>query len=107
MINVNDLDCLANPIIVLGHPSPLGILEVMVSEDLALDQDQLLQLLLDDALSVGFWICADVAAREQQGGAYGKAQSVPDTLKGGPQLEKIYGRPGLSKTMTGNSLKSK
>ena len=44
---------------------------------------------------------------KQQGGAYGAAGSVPDKLSGGPMLEKIFGRPNLSTTMTGNSLKSK
>lgn len=34
---------------------------------------------------------------EQQGGAHGKAQRVPDKLTGGPQREKIFGRPDLSK----------
>ena len=44
---------------------------------------------------------------DQQGGAYGSPQSVPDKLTGGPMMEKVFGRPNLSKTMTGNSLKSK
>lgn len=44
---------------------------------------------------------------EQQGGAYGKPTKVGDTLSGGPMMEKIYGRPNLSTTMTGNSVKSK
>ena len=44
----------------------------------------------------------------QQGGAYGAAQKVPDVIKTKTaDLEKVYGRPNLSKTMTGNSLKSK
>lgn len=44
---------------------------------------------------------------KQQGGAYGSAQKVGDKLSGGPMLEKVFGRSNLSKTMTGNSLKSK
>ena len=28
---------------------------------------------------------------QQQGGAYGKAESVPDKLSGGPQRERIMG----------------
>ena len=44
---------------------------------------------------------------DQQGGAYGKATAVPDQLKGGPMEEKIFGRPNLSREMTGNSVKSK
>jgi hypothetical protein len=41
---------------------------------------------------------------EQQGGAYGKSSgNIPDKLTGGPMREQIYGRPNLSKTMTGNS----
>ena len=40
---------------------------------------------------------------EQQGGAYGKGQAVPDVLVGGTMMEKVYGRPNLSKPMTGNS----
>ena len=43
----------------------------------------------------------------QQGGAYGSPSKVSDKLTGGPMLEKIMGRPNLSNTMTGNSLKSK
>lgn len=43
----------------------------------------------------------------QQGGAYGSPSKVGDKLGGGPMLEKIYGRPNLSTTMTGNSKKSK
>lgn len=44
---------------------------------------------------------------QQQGGAYGSPTSVPDKLTGGPMMEKIWGRPNLSQTMTGNSKKSK
>ena len=29
---------------------------------------------------------------EKQGGAYGKPQSVPDRLSGGPQREKVMGK---------------
>lgn len=31
---------------------------------------------------------------EQQGGAHGKPQSVPDQLTGGPQREKVMGNGG-------------
>lgn len=31
---------------------------------------------------------------KQSGGAYGKAGSVPDQLKGGPMREKIMGKSG-------------
>lgn len=34
---------------------------------------------------------------EQQGGAQGKPTSVPDQLKGGPMMEKIFGKSDLSK----------
>jgi len=40
----------------------------------------------------------------QQGGAYGSSSgNIPDKLTGGPMNEKIFGRPNLSTTMTGNS----
>jgi hypothetical protein len=35
---------------------------------------------------------------EQQGGAYGKATSVPDKLTGGPMREKVYGGGGAGST---------
>ena len=45
---------------------------------------------------------------KQQGGAYGMATKVPDTFKTKTaDKEKLMGRPNLSQTMTGNSLKSK
>ena len=34
---------------------------------------------------------------EQQGGAYGSPQSVPDKLSGGPMREKVYGSGGKKK----------
>lgn len=34
---------------------------------------------------------------EQQGGAHGKPQSVPDKLSGGPMREQIMGRRDLAK----------
>lgn len=34
---------------------------------------------------------------EQQGGANGKPQRVPDRLTGGPMREQIFGRKSLSK----------
>jgi len=37
------------------------------------------------------------AKGEQQGGAYGSPQSVPEKLSGGPQREKIYGHSGGKK----------
>ena len=40
---------------------------------------------------------------QQQGGAQGKPSAVPDKLTGGPMREAIYGRPNLSREMTGNS----
>lgn len=49
----------------------------------------------------------DFYMMKQQGGAYGSPKSVPDQLSGGPMQEKIWGRPNLSTTMTGNSKKSK
>ena len=49
----------------------------------------------------------DFYMMKQQGGAYGMPSKVGDTLKGGPMKEKIMGRPNLSTTMTGISVKSK
>ena len=34
---------------------------------------------------------------QQQGGAYGKASSVPDKLSSGAMREKVYGRSDLGK----------
>lgn len=45
---------------------------------------------------------------KQQGGAYGSASKIPDQFKTATaDREKVTGRPNLSKTMTGNSVKSK
>jgi len=43
------------------------------------------------------------AKSQQQGGAQGSPSNVPDKLTGGPMREMIYGRPNLSREMTGNS----
>ena len=50
----------------------------------------------------------DFYKSKQQGGVYGSPQSVPDVFKTKTaDREKLYGRSNLSKTMTGNSVKSK
>jgi hypothetical protein len=50
----------------------------------------------------------DFYQSKQQGGAYGSPSKVPDTFKTKTaDKEKLMGRPNLSTTMTGNSLKSK